>query len=129
MGSFRYRFEVGNADQTRWERVEAWVDSGAAYTWLPASMLRRLGFAPMFQRSFKLANGQIIQRDLTRVPVRIGDEVQLTLTVFGDENSDPLLGAVTLEEFSLGIDPIHKTLVPIVANALTLIPEEHEDVP
>ena len=63
------------------------------------------------------SSGAVVQRDVARVPVRIGNEVQLTLAVFGDDASEPLLGAVTMEEFSLGVDPVNHTLVPVVARA------------
>ena len=33
--------------------------------------------------------------------------------VFWDEDTTPLLGAVTLEIFSLGIDPVNNQLIPM----------------
>ena len=36
-----------------------------------------------------------------------------TLVIFGDKESEPLLGAVTLEEFGLAIDPVNKSLMPV----------------
>ena len=35
------------------------------------------------------------------------------MVVFGDEDAEPLLGAVTLEEFGLGVDPVRRRLVPV----------------
>ena len=37
----------------------------------------------------------------------------MTLVVFGEDGVDPLLGAVTLEEFLLAPDPIRQRLIPI----------------
>jgi hypothetical protein len=42
-------------------------------------------------------------------------QVLPTIVIFGDPGSEALLGAVTLEEFSLGVDPVEKRLAPVVA--------------
>ena len=42
-----------------------------------------------------------------------GTEEDISPVVFWDENTTPLLGAVTLEIFSLGIDPVNNQLIPI----------------
>ena len=118
MGTFRYQIEIGDTGQSRFEEIQAWVDTGATYTWLPRPLLDRLGFSPLYERRFRTADGRVIERDLARVPIRIGHEVQLSLAVFGDENSEPLLGAVTLEEFGLGADTVNHTLTPILSNLL-----------
>jgi hypothetical protein len=47
------------------------------------------------------------------VTLTLKGEVLATLTVFGDEGSEPQLGVVSLEEFGLGIDPVNKTLVAV----------------
>jgi len=70
-----------------------------------------------------MANGSIIERDVCRINLRIGQDVQFTLCVFGDEDSEPLLGATALEEFALGVDPVNHTLVPVVLNLLSFNPE------
>jgi len=118
MGTFRNVIEIGDAEQRRFEVLSAWVDSGATYTWIPAPILIRLGFTPLYSRQFRTADGRLIERDLARVPIRIGNEIQVTLVVFGDEGSEALLGAVTLEEFGLGADTVNHTLVPVVSNLL-----------
>ena len=117
MGTFQYSVAVGNQGRTRFGSTDVWVDSGATYTWLPGSLLRRLGFSPAFRRSFRFADRSTVQRELAQVPIRIGEEVLNTVVVFGDDNSAGLLGAVTMEEFSLGVDPVKHTLVPVVARA------------
>ena len=42
MGVFSERIEVGSPDESRFEAIEAVVDTGASFTTIPASMLRRL---------------------------------------------------------------------------------------
>ena len=35
------------------------------------------------------------------------------MVVFGDDGAEPLLGAVTMEEFGLGVDPVRRRLAPV----------------
>lgn len=44
---------------------------------------------------------------------KIDGEPQPTIVVFGEPGCDALLGAVTLEEFGLGVDPIRRQLIPV----------------
>jgi hypothetical protein len=48
-----------------------------------------------------------------RTWVRIDGNEEMTLVVFGEDDAQPLLGAVTLEEFLLAPDPIRQRLVPV----------------
>jgi len=114
-GTFRYPVEVADLEGEYFEELRPWVDTGALYTQIPASILERLGHRPTLMRRLRLANGAIIERPVGSVPVRIGDELIPTLCVFGEEDSELLLGAVTLEQFSLAPDPVNETLVPVVA--------------
>lgn len=123
MNTFRYPMEIGGADQGRFEQIEAWVDTGASYSLIPHTVLQRSGYSPTGRRRFRLADGSIIERDVCRVNLRIGEEVQYTLCVFGDGESEPLLGATALEEFTLGADPVNHTLVPVASNLLGFTPE------
>jgi clan AA aspartic protease len=120
MSVFLYPIEIGDSEQNRFETIQAWVDSGSSYTWVPSSILTTLGFTPSFKRRFVLADGGIVEKDVCQVPLRIGHETIISLVVFGDENSEPLLGATALEDFGLGIDPINHTLIPIISKALSL---------
>ena len=113
MGTFHVTIEVGDPQGQRYEPVDALVDSGATYTVLPASMLRRLGVHPRSIRSFAIADGSRISRDVGITWMRIGDEECAAPVVFGDENARPLLGAVTLEIFGLGIDPVKTRLISV----------------
>jgi hypothetical protein len=45
--------------------------------------------------------------------VKVEGEMTYTICVFGEPGIDALLGAVTLEELGLGVDPINQRLVPI----------------
>ena len=118
MGTFQYTIEIGDVQQQSFQGVELWVDTGATYTWLPRDVLEGLGYSPTFLRQFRLADGSVIERELCWASVRLNDEVHPTPCVFGDHGSESLLGAMTLETFSLGVDSVNRLLMPVLANAL-----------
>jgi clan AA aspartic protease len=113
MSTFQQPIEVGTLDGSRAIKLTAWVDTGAAYTWIPRAVLEELGIPPTFRRRFRLANGSEIERDCAQATVRVNGSALITVCVFGDEGSEPLLGAVTLEEMGLGVDPLNQRLVPV----------------
>ena len=111
MGTFEHPLEIVSADGDRYERLDAVVDTGTMYSWVPGSILRSLGFEPALTRPFVVADGMTIERGLSVIRVRIDDETLPTLVIFGDEGSLPVLGRITLEEFGLSVDPAKEKLV------------------
>jgi predicted aspartyl protease len=99
--------------RSRLERVDALVDTGASYTTLPASMLQRLGVEPDDRGEFQLADGTMGESDLGQTWVRIDGRTKMTVVLFGEEGSMPVIGAVTLEEFRLGVDPMGQRLIEV----------------
>ncbi|HEX9640860.1 MAG TPA: 4a-hydroxytetrahydrobiopterin dehydratase, partial [Candidatus Krumholzibacteria bacterium] len=75
--------------------------------------LERLGVEPAFQRQFKVADGRLLERGVAEVVARIDGRALHTLCVFGDEGSEPLLGAFALDGFALAPDPIGERLTPL----------------
>ena len=92
--------------------IEATVDTGAAYTTLPASLLRELGVTPMGKRRFLLADGRRLEMDFGEARAAINGESVTTLVVFGEDDAPALLGAYTLEGLALAVDPVNQRLVP-----------------
>ena len=113
MGTFRQRIEVGDFQGSRFVAVEALVDSGASYTSIPRDVLASLEVEPEEERGFVLANGQRVAYGMAWIRLRIDNKEQPTPVIFGDIGSPALLGAVTLEEFGLGVDPLNLRLVPV----------------
>lgn len=113
MGTFRVAIEIGDPQGQRWERIEALVDTGASYTAVPASLLRRLGVEPQERRPFRLADERLVEYEVSQTQVRLDGRARYTLVVFGREGSEPLLGVVTLEEFGLAVDPVGQRLIPV----------------
>ena len=122
LGTFRYEIEVLSARGAEAERAEPWVDTGALYSQFPASLLRRLGYRPNATRRFRLADGSVRERPIGPISVRIGSEVQPVICVFCEEEGEMLLGATTLEAFSLAPDPVNETLNPTIAMMLSMVP-------
>src|SRR5438067_132676 len=105
VGHFRVTVEIGSRGGERFVALDALVDTGATYTWVPRDVLDAAGVVPDEERPFLLADGREV-----RYPV--GRE-QPTIVVFGAPGSEPILGVVTLEEFLLAADPVHSELIPV----------------
>ncbi len=113
MGAFHQRIQVGDFAGSQFEGVEALVDTGATYTWLPRDLLERLGVRPEEERPFVLADGREVSYGVAWIRIGINGRTQPSLCVFGEENTEPLLGVFTLEAFGLGVDPVNRRLVPV----------------
>jgi clan AA aspartic protease len=113
MGTFTIKVEIGDPQGQRWETIEVLVDSGASHTLVPASILRRLGVIPDERWPFDLADNRIVEYDVGEASIKIDGRRRHTVVAFGEEGAQPLLGAATLEEFRLGIDPVRRQLIPI----------------
>ena len=113
MGTFRVTIEVGDPAGASYREVSMLVDSGASYSQVPDSILRALGVAPHTRRTFQLADGRQVERDVGQTWIRHNGLEQMTLVVFGTEDSEAVLGAVTLEELGLAVDPLNGRLIPV----------------
>ncbi|MFQ6019703.1 MAG: hypothetical protein ACE5KW_02995 [Dehalococcoidia bacterium] len=112
MGTFRVRIEVGDPQGQQFEVIEALADTGATNSAVPAPLLRQLGVQPHRKAFFELYDGRTIELEIGRTWIRLNGERELTQVVFGAEGSEPVLGAITLEEFGLVVDPVKRQLVP-----------------
>jgi hypothetical protein len=118
LGTFQYQVELVAAGGEAVEQVTPWVDTGALYSQFPGALLGRLGYRPNATRLSRLADGSTMERPVGSVAMRIRGETQQVLCIFGEDNDEMLLGATTLETFSLAPDPVNETLNPIVAMLL-----------
>ena len=113
MGYIKVKAKVWNVENPAISKeIELLADTGAIYTVLPSSLLKELKVKPIGRRRFRLANNQVIERDVGIVGIEIKGIRAHTITVFGDEGVY-LLGVVTLEELGLEVDPIKKELKPM----------------
>src|SRR5438876_10342764 len=56
VGHFRVTVQIGNRTGERFEPIEALVDTGATYTWVPREVLTALGVTPEEEWPFVLAD-------------------------------------------------------------------------
>ena len=113
MGIFHVPIEIGDPQGSRFERVDALVDTGATYTVVPSSWLRDLGVATHGRAPFEFADGKLEELDIGQTQVRVNGQEITTLVVFGAEHVEPLLGAYTLEGLRLAADPVGRRLISV----------------
>jgi predicted aspartyl protease len=114
MGAFYVTVSVRHADSDEFEDLQALVDTGAVWTWIPRDILERLGHRPALKRRLQTADDRIIVRDAGEVRLKVGSEALSSLCIYGDPGSHVLLGITTMQEFSVESDPVNERLVPIV---------------
>ena len=112
MGPFNWPLRISSMDGQQSRDIEATVDTGAAYTTLPAKLLRELGVEPMGQRRFLLADGRRVYMDYGQAWASVNGDSVITLVIFGEDDGPALLGAYTLEGLALAVDPVEQRLVP-----------------
>ena len=117
MGVFAVPLRVWSADRGRHLTVEAMVDTGATFTTIPAAMLRGLGYAPDHTVPLRLANGEIVEFPAGTAWFSVQSDAGRWTTnnakvVFGNEGQF-LLGATTLENMLLGVDPVAGALIHV----------------
>ncbi|MDZ4277926.1 MAG: 4a-hydroxytetrahydrobiopterin dehydratase [Dehalococcoidia bacterium] len=113
MGIFRQQIEVAAEAAGPFVVVEPVVDTGAFYSWLPRPVLQQLGVQATDRQRFTLADGSEIERETGEAVFRINGHTRHSVCIFGDEGTEPLLGAFTLEAFALAADPLNQRLVPM----------------
>jgi predicted aspartyl protease len=98
---------------SRRARLRLLVDSGAIYSVVPATILRRLGIRPHGTRSFILADGTEITRPIGDAIFLINGDRGASPVIFGQKGDSALLGMVSLEAVGLLLDPIRRVLRPL----------------
>ena len=116
MGTFTWPLRISGMDSQQTLEIEATVDTGAAYTTLPARLLRELGIAPMGKRTWTanilVADGRRVSMEYGQAWATIDGESVVTIVIFGEDGAPPLIGAYTLEGLALAVDPTSQRLVP-----------------
>lgn len=108
---FKVTIGVGHPDGGDLSPVSVEVDTGAAHTVLPESLLTRMSLAPREKRQFILGDGSKVEYGYGLARFGIDGEEWSCPVIFGPEDSC-LLGASTLAMFNLEIDHIRERLRP-----------------
>lgn len=118
MGKLTVTLGVGDQRGSRFEDIEATVDTGATFTAIPRALLQRLGVPVERSAQSRLADGSTTPLDIGWTMIRIEDQTFPTRVTFAEEDQPILLGVVTLEEALLAVDPVGQQLVPVDAMRL-----------
>jgi predicted aspartyl protease len=114
MGLTHVDVEVANpADPKSKAKVRLLVDSGATLSVISGTLLRRLGIRPHSKRSFILANGETIERQIGNADFLYQGQHGASPVIFGKRGDSDLLGMVTLEALGFILDPIRRELKPL----------------
>ena len=113
MGTFLVQIELGDPEGPRYG------DGGSSGRFggdthhssgLDPAEARRI---PSYAGQIRLADRSRIERDIGRTWLKLEEGEQIVPVIFGDEDSQPLLVAVTLGIFRLGVDPVSQRLIPV----------------
>ena len=104
MGIFHVDIGVGHPQGGDLHPVTALVDTGATHSMMPESLLVSLRLSPLRQRQFRMANGNRAEYGVGQARFNVDGQEQTCPVIFGPEERY-LLGATTLENFDLMVDP------------------------
>ena len=124
LGTFSVPISIGDQQGENWIELDALVDTGASVTSVPGSVLRELGVSPVANRQFRFVQGESRQMEMGRTWINIDGREEITLFVFNDEGTLPLLGALALEALFLGVDPVAQKLIPVDGLLMSPIMED-----
>jgi len=89
------------------------VDTGAGFTVIPYSMSKKLDLKPTKTQKFTLADGTVVERDLSHAMIEINGDRAPSTVVIGKRGDSALVGAITLENMGLMVDPFKRKLRPM----------------
>lgn len=104
---------INPGDGKKQIRLQCMVDSGAIYSVIPGEILRKLGIRSHSKKSFTLANGEVVEREMGDAVFEYAGERGASPVIFGKKGDSVLLGAVTLEALGLMLDPLRREIKPL----------------
>ena len=93
-------------------KVEMLVDTGSTLTKIPRSVASKIGIAPRYKAEVELADGRVIERDVSEAVAEFNDITNTIPLLIGPDGEEPLLGLTTLEVFRLKVNPVTQKLEP-----------------
>jgi predicted aspartyl protease len=118
MGMFKKKVRVCNTKKPEmFFEKEFWIDTGALYSFVPEDYLQKISVEPSATRNLVLADGKQQAWLLGFCDFQIeGLEGNIPCPViFAPKGSLFFLGATSLDNFGVEVDPINKYLKPILA--------------
>lgn len=111
MGATHVTVTIRNPAQPErtWEGLFL-VDTGATDCLVPRPHLEAIGLKPEGKRVYELADGNELTLDITVARIEFMGEFVGGTIIFGDADSEPLLGVTALESVGIEVDPRNQTL-------------------
>ncbi len=110
MSMFKIDVSVGNLEGGDLAPVRPVVDTGAAHSMMPASLMARLHINPREELGFILADGSRVRYGFGFARFNIAGDERPCPVIFGPEGNY-LLGASALEAYNLMVDSTGERLV------------------
>lgn len=111
MGLVRVEAVIRNpADPARAWQGRFLADTGAIDTLVPRRHLERIGVRPGGQRVYTMADGREVRKDVAVAQVEIMGEFTGVRVVFGDNDTEALLGVTAMESAGIEVDPVNQQL-------------------
>jgi predicted aspartyl protease len=119
MGMFEVKVKLANLTATnRTEEVSLLVDTRSTLSWIPRTILEKLGVNALSRLPFTLADGRQIERDTTAVLMTIDGRKASVSVAYGEPGERVVLGLTALEALGFIADPVAKKLIPRNLRAL-----------
>lgn len=116
MGVVNANVTVSNpADRARRWEGRFLVDTGATDSLVPRQHLAAIGVQPEAQRTYLLADGSEVVMDVAVVRIELMGEMVGGTVLFGDMDTEPLLGVTALESLGIQVDPLNQQLKKLPA--------------
>src|SRR5207249_8574632 len=119
MGHFRVVVEIGNRVGERFVTIEALVDTGATYTWVPRDVLGTLGVVPDEGWPFILADGREVRYPMGWMQIKIGGRADRKSTRLNSSHVSISYAVFCLKKKTL----ITLSMPAYVINSITLLHE------
>jgi clan AA aspartic protease len=119
MGATQVTVTIRNpaAPEKTWEGLFL-VDTGAIDSLVPRQHLEAIGLKPKAQRVYELADGSEVKMDITTADIEFMGEIVGGTIIFGDPDTEPLLGVTALESVGIEVDPRNQRLKRLPATRL-----------
>ncbi len=106
MGTTHVTVTVRNPAQPEqmWEGLFR-VDPTAMNSLAPGTCLRRIGLQPRGKRSYELADGSKVEVDIASAQVEFMGDVACITMIFGEDDTEPILGLTALESVGVKVYP------------------------
>jgi clan AA aspartic protease len=116
MGPFSVKFLIKHPlHPDRKLELEGLVDTGGLFMQVPADLVSQIGIAASGTRAVHYADGTKDSVSAAKADISINGSETATMVLCGKPKSLILIGATTLETLGLGVEPIHKRLIPVEA--------------